>query len=155
MSQYLWNGVYRRDFQNGLVLVNPTNSTITLDLGQTYEQATGSGGGVLDASSLDAAGNYIGGTLNETAVNSVTLQPGSAAILLTPTPHPLPGGGFETPAIGRGASATSTTRAARRGRLRARRAWPATAASSRRATPPPPKVRKSPSYRATAPLASP
>jgi hypothetical protein len=103
VSQYAWQGVYRRDFQNGLVLVNPTNASVTIDLGQTYERVTGSGGGALTASSLDASGNYIGGSLTQTAVTSVTLPPGSAAILLTPVPDILPiGGGFETPSVGTG-----------------------------------------------------
>ena len=38
---------FRRDFQNGIVLVNPTNATLTLNLGKTYQQVTGTGGGIL------------------------------------------------------------------------------------------------------------
>ena len=38
VSSYLWNGVYRRDFQNGFVLVNPGSTTYTLNLGGTYQQ---------------------------------------------------------------------------------------------------------------------
>jgi hypothetical protein len=43
---------------------------------------TGHGGGALTAASLDANGNYIGGTLTQATVQTVTLAPGSSAILL-------------------------------------------------------------------------
>jgi hypothetical protein len=86
VSEYLWDGVYRRDFENGLVLVNPTNSTVNLDLGQTYLRVTGSGGGGLSEASLDDSGNYVGGYLSQAEVAGVTLAPGSAAILLNEPP---------------------------------------------------------------------
>lgn len=96
VSQYAWNGVYRRDFQKGIVLVNPGPNTVTLDLGQTYQNVTGNGGGVLTDASLDANGNYVGGSLTMTATRQVTLAPGQGAILLNPTttgnppPPPVP-----------------------------------------------------------------
>src|SRR5262249_46048687 len=82
ISSYSWNGVYRRDYQNGLVLVNPGKTSITLDLGGTYQNVTATGGGVLTDASLDASGNYIGGHLNYAPVTQVTLAPGTAAILM-------------------------------------------------------------------------
>lgn len=79
-------GLYRRDFQNGFVLVNPNDSTVgNLSLGGTYQQVTPSGGGVLTDADLDANGNYIGGSLSYQNVSSVTLAPGTAAIFLYPT----------------------------------------------------------------------
>ena len=85
VSSYLWNGVYRRDFQNGFVLVNPGSATYTLNLGGTYQQVQGHGGGTMTDAQLDANGNYIGGSLTYQNVNSVTLTGGSAAIFLNPT----------------------------------------------------------------------
>ena len=85
VSSYLWNGVYRRDFQNGFVLVNPGSTTYTLNLGGTYQQVQGHGGGTMTDAQLDANGNYIGGSLTYQNVNSVTLAGGSAAIFLNPT----------------------------------------------------------------------
>jgi hypothetical protein len=82
VSQYAWNGIYRRDFQKGFVLVNPTNDSVTVDLGQSYQLVKYSGGGGLGSSSIDASGNYIGGTLSKTAVTTVTLPSGSGAVLL-------------------------------------------------------------------------
>jgi PKD repeat protein len=82
VSQYLWDGVYRRDFQNGVVLVNPGNSTITVNMGKPYQEVSFSGGGGLNDSSLDANGNYIDGSLSQSAVQTVTLAPGSAVFLL-------------------------------------------------------------------------
>jgi hypothetical protein len=84
VSSYLWNGVYRRDFQNGFVLVNPGSTTYSLDLGGTYQQVQGQGGGTLSDSQFDANGQYIGGSLSYQNVSSVTLTGGSAAIFLNP-----------------------------------------------------------------------
>jgi hypothetical protein len=82
ISSDLWNGVYRRNFQNGFVLVNPNDSSYTLNLGGTYQLATPSGGGVLTDADLDANGNYIGGSLSYQSMSSITLGPGSAAIFV-------------------------------------------------------------------------
>ena len=42
-ARYLWNGVWRRDFTNGIVLMNePGASTKTLSLGGTYTTVSGS-----------------------------------------------------------------------------------------------------------------
>lgn len=82
VSSYLWNGVYRRNFQNGFVLVNPGSTTYTLSLGGSYRQVQGHGGGTLTASQIDAKGNYTGGYLTYQTVSSVTLPGGYAAIFL-------------------------------------------------------------------------
>jgi hypothetical protein len=85
VSSYLWNGVYRRDFQNGFVLVNPGSTTYTLNLGGSYQQVQGHGGGLMTDSQIDANGNYTGGSLTYQGVTSVTLAGGTAAIFLNPT----------------------------------------------------------------------
>jgi hypothetical protein len=104
VSQYQWDGLYRRDFQNGTVLVNPGTSAITVDLGADYQLVTGSGGGVLTGASLDSSGHYIGGTLSYQTVHTLTVQAGGAAILLKSgsTTTGLQQGGFETPNVGTG-----------------------------------------------------
>jgi hypothetical protein len=85
VSGYLWNGVYRRDFQNGFVLVNPGTTARTLTLGGNYQQVQGHGGGSVTDSQLDANGNYTGGSLTYQGVNNVTLAGGTAAVFLNPT----------------------------------------------------------------------
>src|SRR5262245_25756333 len=70
VSGYLWNGVYRRDFQNGFVLVNPGSTTYTLNLGGTFQQVQGHGGGTMTDAQIDANGNYIGGSLTYQNVSS-------------------------------------------------------------------------------------
>jgi hypothetical protein len=85
VSQYLWNGVYRRDYANGVVLVNPNDNTFTLDLGGSYQVVIGTGGGTLSDDQVDDLGNYVGGLLSLLTVSSVTLAPGSAVILLNGT----------------------------------------------------------------------
>jgi uncharacterized membrane protein YgcG len=57
VSDYAKNGVYQRAYSNGLVLVNPSSSSVTVDLGGTYTNESGS------------------------AVTSVTLSAWSGAIL--------------------------------------------------------------------------
>jgi hypothetical protein len=89
VSGYLWDGVYRRDFQNGFVLVNPGSTTYTLNLGGNYQYVKASGGGTLSDSQIDANGNYIGGSLSYQSVNSITLTGGSAAIFLDSNISPL------------------------------------------------------------------
>jgi hypothetical protein len=89
VSSYLWNGVYRRDFQNGFVLVNPGSTTYTLNLGGAYQEVQGHGGGPLDDTQLDASGNYIGGSLTYQSLSSITLAGGTAAIFLRPTINPV------------------------------------------------------------------
>jgi hypothetical protein len=85
VSQDAWDSVYRRDFQNGTVLVNPGTTAVTVTMGANYQLATGSGGGILTDADLDASGNYIGGSLSYQTVDTFTLQPGSAALLLKET----------------------------------------------------------------------
>ncbi len=75
-------GVYRRNFTNGFVLVNPSTSTITVPLGGTYYLAQTSPDGLL---TVDANGNESG-TLTYSAVSSVTLTDHSAAVLFTALP---------------------------------------------------------------------
>lgn len=81
-------GVYRRDFDNGFVLVNPTNpwdgtgSTAVVNLGGTFHLAQTRGGGDLPEDGIPT------GTLTWQAVSQVTLQPFSAAVLLNAQPNP-------------------------------------------------------------------
>ena len=82
VSQYLWNGVYRRDYANGIVLVNPNDDAFTLDLDGDYQLVSGTGGGAITDAQLDDSGQYVGGSLSMKTVSSVTLAPGSAVILL-------------------------------------------------------------------------
>jgi hypothetical protein len=80
----LWNagwGVYARNYSNGQVLVNPTASSQTINLGQTRYRATPNGGGFIPA---DA--NVSAWTVNYTPVSSVTLAPDQAIILLNSVP---------------------------------------------------------------------
>jgi hypothetical protein len=69
-------GIYRRDYSNGLVLVNPTAGTVTVNLGGTYRQVTANGGGYVPDNGVPT------GNLFYTDVTSLTLVPGEAAILL-------------------------------------------------------------------------
>jgi hypothetical protein len=78
--------VYRRDFDNGLVLVNPTNPwddskvDVSIDLGGTYYLAQAKGGGVVPEDGKPT------GEVSYQAVERVTLPPSSAAVLLKQHP---------------------------------------------------------------------
>jgi hypothetical protein len=76
VSTLLSNGVYRRDFANGSVLVNPSASTVTVPLGSTYQQVVPTGGGAVDTS-----GNPSG-TLSMMSVTSVDVGPTTAVIVM-------------------------------------------------------------------------
>ena len=69
-------GVYRRAFDNGEVLVNPSGTTREVALGRTRRLLEVSGGGTLPASGVPT------GTLSYRLVTHVTLPPQSGAVLL-------------------------------------------------------------------------
>jgi pimeloyl-ACP methyl ester carboxylesterase len=82
----LWSSawrVYRRDFTNGIALVNPSDTPVTINnLGTNYQRVTATGGGAVDSS-----GQY-GGSLSLTSVTSLTLSARSGAVLMRPTAGP-------------------------------------------------------------------
>jgi len=69
-------GVYRRDFQKGSVLVNPTSSPVTVDLGGTRRQVVPSGGGAVDASGSTP------GSVTMQAATSVVVGATTAVVVL-------------------------------------------------------------------------
>ncbi len=81
----LWDGadqIYRRSFDNGIVLVNPDPTTsVTVNLGETMYQVTASGGGSLPGNAVPT------GSLAYNSVSQVNLEPASAAILLDAEPE--------------------------------------------------------------------
>ena len=76
----LWNeawGIYRRDYTNGIVLVNPSAAPVAIpNLGARYWRAIPSGGGLVSGS-----GSY-GGTVTLMAVTNLTLPAFSGAVLM-------------------------------------------------------------------------
>jgi hypothetical protein len=81
----LWNagwGVYARDYDNGLVLVNPTAITQTISLGSTCYQATPAGGGMVPEDGVLPAEWVV----TYSAVTEVILPPNRAAVLLDNAP---------------------------------------------------------------------
>jgi hypothetical protein len=84
------DGVLRRDFDNGVVLVNPSNPwdgtavTRTIDLGGVFYLAQAIGGGAVAADGTPA------GFLSYVRVREVTLGPAAAAVLLSRLPARAP-----------------------------------------------------------------
>jgi hypothetical protein len=76
VSDLLKGGVYRRDFANGSVLVNPSSAPVTVALGGTFQHVVASGGGA-----VDATGN-ASGMLSMQAVTSLDVAATSAEIIL-------------------------------------------------------------------------
>jgi len=80
------NRVYRRNFDNGFVLVNPsspydgTGMTAKVNLGGNYYLAQTSGGGFVPENGIPT------GSVSYQAVNQITLPPYSAAVLLNQAP---------------------------------------------------------------------
>lgn len=75
-ADLLKNGVYRRDFEHGSVLVNPSGTAVNVDLGGSYQRVVPSGGGVVDES------GKAPGSLGMSAVTSVSVAATSAEIIL-------------------------------------------------------------------------
>jgi hypothetical protein len=75
-SDLLWNGVYRRDFTKGVVLVNPGTTPVRIALDQPLKRVEPEGGGAV------ASGGTVTGRLTTTTVTTLTLGPTSAEILL-------------------------------------------------------------------------
>ena len=94
------SGVYARAYSNGLVLVNPGTTTRIVSLGRAYQLAQPSGGGTVPSSGVLPAD----WTVAYTTVTSVTLAPGSAAVLVLDA-------GSATPTSTRAATATATASA--------------------------------------------
>jgi hypothetical protein len=81
------SGVYERDFENGMVLVNGSASAMSASLpaGKTLYQVTPAGGGGVNAADLDAMGNLAADfmSLSTSAVSGTIMIPAwSGAILL-------------------------------------------------------------------------
>lgn len=75
--------VYRREYQNGFVLVNPSDATRVVPLGATYYRVLPQGGGDVPADGqLPAAWK-----INYSAVSSVVLAPHQAAVLMDTAPQ--------------------------------------------------------------------
>ena len=78
----LWHaswGVYRRNYTNGIVLVNPGAAARNIaDLGTNYLLVSATGGGY-----VDDAGDY-GGSLSYASVTSLNMAASSGAVLLWP-----------------------------------------------------------------------
>jgi hypothetical protein len=70
------SGVYRRDFANGSVLVNPTSTAVNVALGGTYNQVIPMGGGAVDDN------GDTPGSLSMQSVTSVSVGATTAVIVL-------------------------------------------------------------------------
>lgn len=75
VDDLLWNGIYRRDFANGIVLVNPTTTAVRVNLGGTFKRVELEGGGAV-AGDGTASGRIV--TSNVTGIEI----PGKAAEIL-------------------------------------------------------------------------
>jgi hypothetical protein len=75
-----WSGVYRRRFDHGFVLVNPSDESASVSLEATAWRAIPSGGGPVNRAGTND------GSLSYEAVDSVELAPWSAAVFLNSEP---------------------------------------------------------------------
>ncbi|HVY44440.1 MAG TPA: putative glycoside hydrolase, partial [Minicystis sp.] len=69
-------GVYRRDFANGIVLVNPSPSAVDVALGGTYQRVVPTGGGAV------AGAGSAPGSLSMQPVTSITVPATGAELLM-------------------------------------------------------------------------
>jgi putative glycosyl hydrolase-like family 15 (GHL15) protein len=76
VDDLLKDGVYRRDFEKGIVLVNPTASPVTVTLPKAMQRVVPAGGGAVEADGVAK------GTLGMTMVTSVDVAAKGAEILI-------------------------------------------------------------------------
>jgi hypothetical protein len=76
VATLLRDGVYRRDFAKGTVLVNPSTSPVTVALGATFQRVVPSGGGAVDTSGAEP------GSFTKTTVTSIQVAASGAEVLL-------------------------------------------------------------------------
>jgi hypothetical protein len=76
VGDLLKDGVYRRDFEKGIVLVNPTSSPVTVTLDKAMQRVVPSGGGAVGADGVAP------GTLGLSSVTSLDVAAKGAEILI-------------------------------------------------------------------------
>jgi len=76
MDELSWNGIYRRDFDKGIVLVNPGASAVHVTLDGTFKRVEPVGGGAV---SLDGT---VSGRVETVPVTTLEIGAKSAEILL-------------------------------------------------------------------------
>ena len=80
LSELYWEGVYRRDYQKGFVLVNISDQTKTIDLGGTFYLAEDDGGATRYWADVNTGEETV--SLMYTPVSSVEMPKFSAVVLL-------------------------------------------------------------------------
>jgi hypothetical protein len=76
VGDLLWNGIYRRDFSKGMVLVNPTLRPVRINLGATFQRVEPQGGGAV------LRDGVMTGRLTTSKVTSLEIAGKAAEILL-------------------------------------------------------------------------
>ncbi|MBS1819463.1 MAG: hypothetical protein JSU08_16140 [Acidobacteria bacterium] len=71
-----WQGVYRREYDRGMVLVNPSMRPVSLTVGDGFSRVVLSGGGAIGENGV------AGGTLTFTPTTHIQLAPRTAAVLV-------------------------------------------------------------------------
>jgi len=76
LDDFSWNGIYRRDFDNGIVLVNPGTSPVQVNLGATLKRTEPVGGGAVSSDGT------VPGHVETVPVTTLEIGAKSAEILL-------------------------------------------------------------------------
>jgi hypothetical protein len=76
MDDLSWNGIYRRDFDNGIVLVNPGTTSVQVNLGATFKRTQPVGGGAVSSDGT------VSGRVETVPVTTLEIGAKSAEILL-------------------------------------------------------------------------
>jgi hypothetical protein len=76
LADFRWNGIYRRDFDKGVVLVNPDAMPVRVDLGATFRRIEPVGGGAVSSEGT------VDGRVDTVPVTTLEIAARSAEILL-------------------------------------------------------------------------
>lgn len=78
---YAWSRVYKREFRDAVVLVNPRDEVVSVPPPPGTRLAVPTGGGETGDAQIDRSGRYIGGSITYRAVASIAMPAHSAVLL--------------------------------------------------------------------------
>lgn len=81
VSAYAWNRIYKREFRDAIVLVNPRNESVTVTLTVPVQLASPDGGGATADAQIDDKRSYVGGTMSYSDIKAVTVGAHTAVLL--------------------------------------------------------------------------
>jgi hypothetical protein len=81
ISAYAWNRIYKREFRDAIVLVNPRNESVTVTMPFPVQLAVPDGGGETGDAQIDANRKYTGGQMSYSDIKTINVAAHGAVLL--------------------------------------------------------------------------